>query len=176
MLYAITLFLHAWLRWIILGLCSVQLIRSLQGMQQDRALGPLDKRLGLGLLISVDVQLLLGLLLFGWLSPVTDAAFADMRAAMKYAPLRFFVAEHTFGMVLFVIGIHLTRILAKKKPTARAAHRTTAIGLGIALLIALLSIPWPSRPYGRPLLRLPVAEHPPVTWVPAPQRTGSAYT
>lgn len=153
MLYVPVLFLHSWMRWMVLILCSLTLLGALRGVVTGRAAGRTEQRLGWLMVLCVDLQLLLGLLLFLWLSPLPAAAFRDLRSAMKIAPLRFFSIEHGTTMLLFAFGVHLTRVLARRRPTPRGRHAVTAIGLVLSLGLALAAIPWPGRSYGRPYLR-----------------------
>jgi hypothetical protein len=67
--------------------------------------------------------------------------------------LRFFAVEHITGMLVVVVVAHLGRVKTQRPQQASARHRAAAIWYGAAVLIALVSIPWPFLPYGRPLLR-----------------------
>ena len=68
--------------------------------------------------IALDVQFLIGLLLYVWLSPFIRDAWADMGATMRNAPLRFFAVEHVTGML---IGIALAHV--GKSKIGKAADR-----------------------------------------------------
>lgn len=153
MLYVPVLFLHSFMRWLVLLLCTLTLLGALRGVLTGRAAGRIEQRIGWLMVLCVDLQLLLGLLLYLWLSPLPAAAFRNLRAAMKIAPLRFFGIEHGTTMLLFVLGVHLTRVLARRRATPRGRHGVTAVGLLLSLGLALAAIPWPGRPYGRPYLR-----------------------
>jgi hypothetical protein len=99
-----------------------------------------------------DVQFLLGLTLYVFLSPFTHAAFADLGAAMKNSGLRFWAVEHLVGMLIAIALVHVGRARARKTDSLRR-HRVAATFFGLALVVLLGSIPWPGLPYGRPLLR-----------------------
>jgi hypothetical protein len=70
---------------------------------------------------------------------------------MGDSALRFFLVEHAFGMLLAVTLAHIGRIRIRKAADDGRRHRSAAIYFGIALVLVLLSIPWPGMPAGRPL-------------------------
>ena len=120
-LYSTVLLLHSWLRWVALVLGVVTTIAALVGRGSNSA--PAADRLGLFFMIVLDVQLLLGLLLYFALSPVTAAAFKDFGAAMRDPALRFWAVEHAATMLLAVILAHVGNVLARKATDARVeAH------------------------------------------------------
>jgi hypothetical protein len=65
--------------------------------------------------------------------------------------LRFFLVEHTAGMIVALALAHIGSVRIRKASEARKRHRTAAIFFGLALLLILGSIPWPGMPAGRPL-------------------------
>ena len=103
--------------------------------------------------MSLDVQMLIGLILYVFLSPVTASGFADMRLTMRDPILRFFVVEHIVGMIIAVALTHVGRARVRKASEAFARHRTVLIFIGLAMVALLLSIPWPGMPGGRELFR-----------------------
>jgi hypothetical protein len=103
--------------------------------------------------LALDVQFLVGLILYLWASPFTTAAFLDLGAAMRNAPLRFFVVEHLFGMVAALGLAHVGRVRLRRAADSAQRHKTALIFFGLALVIILVSIPWPGMPAGRPLFR-----------------------
>lgn len=147
-MYNTFLVFHNILRWVVLigGLLAVG--RAIWGWQGKKAWTPLDSQFGLIFTIGMDVQLLLGLLLYFVLSPITTTAFADFGGAMADSNVRFFVVEHIFGMVLAVVLVHVGRSRAKKAADALSKHKTAAIFFTLALLVVLAAIPW-SRPLFR---------------------------
>ena len=150
MAYLITLMLHSWLRWLVLASGLIATVRALAA--GSRQWTEADDRAGLLFTVMLDVQVLLGLLLYLWLSPITHQAFGDIGAAMKDASLRFWVVEHIFGMVIALALAHVGRVRIRKTDPARRP-RVAAIFFGLTLVVIVASIPWPAAPYGRPLLR-----------------------
>jgi hypothetical protein len=153
-LYQLILTLHSWLRWVALFLAILVTLRALAGWSGRRPWLPRDERLSLFLTIALDVQLLLGLALYLFLSPLTAAAFDDFGAAMRVPPLRYWAVEHSTLMVVAIVLVHVGRVVARRaSDTSR--HARMAIFAGLATLAMLAATPWPGMANARPLLRLP---------------------
>ncbi|HYH40538.1 MAG TPA: hypothetical protein VD867_01025 [Burkholderiales bacterium] len=105
-------------------------------------------------MITLDIQMLLGLLLYLVLSPFTRQAMSDMGTAMKVSALRFFVVEHLFGMLVAVALTHIGIAKIRRASGDARRHRTALIFFSLALLAIFASIPWPGMPAGRPLFRI----------------------
>lgn len=141
-MYSFVLTLHNILRWLVLILGVVAVVRAFIGWFGARAWTTLDDNLGRSFTISMDLQLLLGLLLYLFLSPITTSAFANFSAAMADSSTRYFLVEHSLMMVIAVILAHVGRARARRQETDTAKYRTTAIFFGLALLVLLLAVPW----------------------------------
>ena len=148
-MYPIVLFLHSWVRWIVAIAAVAAVARAFYGWLGKKGWAKLDDQLGLLFSTSLDVQMLLGLILYFFLSPITQAAFKNLGAAMSDATLRFFTLEHLLYMLVAVVLGHVGRALSKKATEPVAKHRMAAILFGLATLAILLAIPW-----SRPLFRL----------------------
>lgn len=142
MLYAPLLIVHSWLRWAVLLVGGAALVRG--GRKSPLALA------WLGLL---DLQLVIGIALYGWLSPMTSVAFADFRGAMKDPVLRFWAVEHAFAMLLAVIVAHVGRIISKRTDDDARAARIMRVTIALSLLCIVAGVPWSIMKYGRPLFR-----------------------
>ena len=105
--------------------------------------------------IALDIQLLIGLILYVALSPFTRAAFGDMGAAMRDGALRYWAVEHLAGMVIAVALAHIGRVRMRRAADNEARYKIAAMFVALAFVVILLSIPWPGMASGRPLLRLP---------------------
>jgi hypothetical protein len=152
-MYDLLLFAHSWLRWLVLLAVLMAVARAAGGVSTRRPWTPVDDRAGLWMTASLDLQMLIGIVLYGFLSPVTKSAFVDMAAAMRAAPIRFFVVEHPVGMIVAIALAHIGRGRVGKAATSEAKHKTALIFFGLALLVLLLSIPWPVGPGARSLFR-----------------------
>ena len=152
MVYLLTLTLHSWFRWLVLLLGLIALVRAISGMTGRRSWTSIDDRAGFLFTMSLDLQVLIGLILYAWLSPITHEAFRDFSGAMKSIGLRFWAVEHIFGMVVALALAHVGRVRIRKADSSRR-HKLALIFFGLAFVAILASIPWPGTPYGRPLLR-----------------------
>ena len=147
------LVLHNILRWAILlfGLWTV--INALTGVMSKRAFSASDDKSNLFFMISCDIQLLLGLLLF-FFNAWFDKLKSGMGAAMKDPFTRFFTVEHALIMIIAWVLVHAGRTSVKRATTDASKHKKMLLFFGIALLLILASIPWPFREsVARPLLR-----------------------
>lgn len=148
--YDITLILHNITRWIVVIAGVLAAVRAVVGWLGSRQWSDLDNRLGLIFTISMDVQVLLGLLLYFVLSPITTNAFSNFGQAMTEAGTRFYLVEHSALMVVALILAHVGRSLSKRAQDDRARHTRAAIFFVLSLVAITVAIPWASRP----LLRL----------------------
>jgi hypothetical protein len=151
-MYFAALGLHSWLRWAIVILGVLAVIRALGG-RGGRPWSAGDEAVGRWFVTAIDVQFLLGVLLYAFLSPITRVAFADFGGAMANAGLRFWAVEHLLGMVIATALAHVGRVKVRNANSDRRKHGLAAIFFGLALIILLASIPWPGMPAGRPLFR-----------------------
>lgn len=152
-MYADVLLVHSWFRYIVLGLGLWLLITIVQGLLEGRPWARVDERLHVAFLAALDAQLLLGLSLYFLLSPISAQALADLGAAMKDPPLRFFGVEHSATMLLAVIIAHVGRVLSKRK-SSTARYRTLLWTQLLWALLTFAAIPWPMLDVGRPLFRM----------------------
>ncbi len=150
-MYTTVLVVHSWLRWVVLIAGLVAWARSIAGLSRG-AWTRADDRAGFWFVTALDLQLLIGLALYFFLSPYTTAALHGFGAAMKDSTLRFWAVEHVFGMVIGVVLAHIGRARVRRGDE-RQRHRTVAIFFGLALVAIALAVPWPWSSHGRPLLR-----------------------
>ena len=141
-MYGFVLAVHNIVRWVVLIAGIVAAIRALIGWFGKKEWTKQDRLLGIIFTSSVDVQLLLGILLYFVLSPITKGAFGDFGAAMGIKDMRFFAVEHVFFMVLALVFAHLGSALPKKVDEAAAKHKRAAIWFSLAVLTILAGIPW----------------------------------
>ena len=152
-MYTALLTLHSYLRWVVLILAVLALARAIAGVAQRRPWTPADDSAAKWFTIGLDVQLLVGQLLYLVFSPFTMSAWSDIGGAMRDSTTRFVVIEHPFGMLIALVLAHIGRARIRKSRDSARRHRTALIFFGLAIVIVFLTIPWPGRPGGRPLLR-----------------------
>jgi uncharacterized membrane protein YozB (DUF420 family) len=144
-MYTFFLAVHNIMRWIVVVLAIIALVRAYWGWFGKRKWSQTDRKVGMFFSISLDVQLLLGLILYFVLSPITRAAIQNLGAAMSNSDLRFFAVEHFFFMLVAVIMVHVGTITSRKAIDDVSKHRRAAIWFSVAVVIILVGIPW-SRP------------------------------
>ena len=141
---------HNLLRWIILILLFVAFYRHL--LAKARTFNATDRKIGRALMISCDITFLIGL--YQWITGPLGLKMiqnAGMSVVMKDRVTRFWAIEHTIGMLIAIILVHIGYSFAKKNIEDSAKHKRSMIFYGLALLIILISIPWPFRELiGRP--------------------------
>jgi hypothetical protein len=152
-MYELTLMLHSWLRWaaLLTGIAATaMLLFSGRDLQAART----ADRWGLIFTITLDLQLLLGLLLYVALSPITSAIFDNFGAAMRDPAARFWAVEHVSLMLFAVIIAHVGRVLARKAAAPGAKKTRLLVCFTLAVIAMLAATPWPGMPAGRPLFRV----------------------
>jgi len=146
-MYPTILTLHSYARWIVVALGVWAIVSVLPSrLGRSSRTSPLP---GLLFSIGLDVQMLIGVLLYVALSPLTAAAMQDMGGAMRNGGLRFWAVEHPVLMILAVVFGHLGR----PGRGSRDVGRRAMLWFGLALLAILLATPWPFMPQGRPWVR-----------------------
>ena len=145
--------LHNFLRWVILLLLVFSIIKSYTGWQQKKVFTPADKKVWLFTMITAHITLLIGLyqLFFGRYGIISKGLPEGVNI-MKDKFYRFFLVEHPTGMIIAIILITLGHGMAKKAVSDETKFRKAFWYFIIALVIILITIPWPFRQIvGRPL-------------------------
>ena len=88
-MYLIVLAIHSWTRWLLVLGTFALLIRS--GFRRNLPYTSTDQIMASSFLWILNLQFLLGLMLYFFLSPITHAAFSDLSAAFENPVLRFFL-------------------------------------------------------------------------------------
>lgn len=146
-MYQGLLHLHSTLRWVILLLLLVAIYNSITNKNKDFTNG--HRKTGLFLLIASDITLLIGV--YQWITGNLGLkAFQSfgMSGVMKNSVYRFYAVEHTIGMLVAIILIHVAYSYSKKAVPGPQKHKRSLLLYGLALLIILISIPWPFREVG----------------------------
>jgi uncharacterized membrane protein YozB (DUF420 family) len=139
--------LHSVLRWIILILLLAAIYKSFA--DRSGAFTSTHKKLGLFLMISCDIMLLLGS--YQWITGplgLKNIQAIGMKEVMTNSYYRFYGIEHITAMVIAIILVHVGKSYAKKNIPDATKHQRTVLFFALALLIILISIPWPFRMVG----------------------------
>ncbi len=137
------LHLHNFMRWVVLLTALYAIIQGLGGMSGNKSFNPGGKRAGLFYLISCDIQLLLGLFLYfknHWFAVLTAGS-----ETMKNATLRFFSLEHSLGMIIAIVLVHIGYSATKKNIEDKAKFKKLFWFSLISFIIIMATIPWPFR-------------------------------
>jgi len=141
---------HSLLRWVVIVACLWALMRVWSGFFGRSEWTRKDQMAGLVFTSLLNIQLILGLILYG-ISPITRAAMSNFAAAMKDGTLRFFAVEHLAGMLLAVVIAQVGYSISKRATTDRRKFLRAAVAYSLAAVLIVASIPWPFMKYGRPL-------------------------
>ncbi len=141
-MYTGLLHAHNGFRWLVLLALVVSVVLAISGWLGKREWKKTDNLFNLILVIFTDLQFLVGLVLYAFVSPITKTAFQNFGAAMKNPDLRFYAVEHILLMVVALVLIHIGRSKSKKASSSVKKHRTAAIFYTLSLVLILAGIPW----------------------------------
>ncbi len=142
-MYAIVNFIHSYWAYLVLVVLIVTTINSILGFVSDREYSARDMRLALFTLITMHIQLLIGIVL--WIvSPNGIGAIQDhgMGGVMKLDVVRKLAIEHPTLMIVAVILVTIGYSKHKKKLVSKPKLKTLAIFYTLALIAILAIIPW----------------------------------
>jgi hypothetical protein len=141
-MYTGLLHTHNMFRWLVLIVIVLAVVFAFIGWFNKRDWNKKDNTTGLILTIFMDIQFLVGIILYAFVSPLTKVAFNNFGAAMKNADLRFYAVEHILLMIIALVLVHIGRSKSKKAVAPWKKHRAATIYYGIALVLILVGIPW----------------------------------
>jgi len=147
-MYTTVLVIHSWVRWVAL-VAGIGATFAALRRQNSTA-----ERWALVTMMTLDIQMLLGLLLYLVVSPNMAAIRANFGEAMQDPASRFWAVEHLTAMLVAVILAHVGRVLARKAKTPDALRSRLLVCFGLATVLMIVGMPWPGRPAGRPLIRI----------------------
>ena len=148
--YAPVLFAHSWVRWIVVLLLALVVIRAITGRGSWTAL---DERLHVFGVSALDLQVTLGLWLYVLASPLSRAFLANPGGTMPDSVIRFYGLEHVTMMILGLAVVHVGRARSKRESNGDTRRRTVLRWTAVGLLLILSGVPWPFLKAGRPLVR-----------------------
>ena len=146
-MYPYVLGLHNIVRWVVLavGIWAVILVwRGWLGRRQWTSAEARATRAFVGVL---DLQFLVGLVLFAVFSPLTRQAFGNIGAAMRDAPVRYFLLEHPVIMIAAIAAAHMGSVQVRGATNDAERFQRASIWFGLALAAIAGFVPW-----ARPLL------------------------
>lgn len=128
---------HSGLRYVVLLLLIIAIVNAISGIRKGEYLKK-DKMINLFAMISLHIQLLLGLIVYinYWLLKVPEGM------AMKM-PMRFYTVEHITMMLAAIVIVTIGRKKAEKRPNEIQKHKKILQFYALGLIIIFLAIPWP---------------------------------
>jgi hypothetical protein len=151
-MYTTVLALHSWIRWIALVAGVGVTLAALRGKVQGES--SIADRWAMVAMMALDIQMLVGLILYLGLSPNMQEILNHFGESMRRADTRFWAVEHITAMIGAVALSHVGRVLARKAKVPASKRSRLLVTFGLATLLMLVGMPWPGRPGGRPLFRL----------------------
>lgn len=142
-LYKIIDHAHSGLRYVVLALLLVAIFQAL-GKRRGGEVYPEKNKVALYAFMATHVQLLLGLILYLFLSPYVVFDENTMSSAIN----RFYTVEHIFGMLIGITLITVGYLKAKRQAGINRGWKTIALFYTLGLLVILAMIPWPFRNLG----------------------------
>ena len=140
------LHLHNLLRWIILVLLLLSILKSYTGMTSKKTFEASDKKIWLFTMIAAHITLLLGL--YQWMLGrygIFSYVKPEGISMMKDPYLRFFQMEHPVSMILAILMITLGYGMAKKNVDDQTKYKKAFRYFMLALVLILAAVPWPFR-------------------------------
>lgn len=135
-MYGTFLLLHSVVRYVVLILLLVLIVKSLMGWMNKSEFKPGDNKISLFTLIATHTQFLLGLILYLFVSP-----FVKFNSeTMSNRDLRYWTVEHLLMMLIAVVLITIGRSTMKKLPDGTSKHKRLFIFNTIALVLILAAI------------------------------------
>lgn len=142
-IYPILVHIHSSLRWLVLLFIIAAIVNAGLKLTRKSSSNCNDCAFNRLALIFMHLQLVLGLVLY-FISPkvVFDAT------SMKDSLLRFFLVEHIGLMIIAVILITIGYVKSDRAVDELKKQKQVLVYFSIALLLILVSIPWPFRGFG----------------------------
>jgi len=114
---------------------------SIVGLKSNKDLVIMHRKFSLYALISVHIQILLGVISYTK-SHFTVSAMSNFGAAMKDSILRLFAVEHPLMMLIGAALITIGYIKSKKAVEDKVKYKKVLVFYSIGLLLFLSRIPW----------------------------------
>jgi hypothetical protein len=141
--------IHSIVRWLVVLAAALALVTAYRGWSGKRAWGAFENTTGMLFTSLFDLQATLGLVLYFIVSPITTAIYRNFGATLADPLGRYFTFEHMLPMLVALAVAHIGRSRSKKATTDQGKFRQAAIFFTIAVVIVLVSIPWPFMPVAR---------------------------
>lgn len=139
-MYQTVQFIHSYWAYLVLAVLVVATINSLAGFFSKKEYGAKDMRLALFTLITMHLQLLIGLVL--WFASPNGMSALGQEGTMSNAGSRQLALEHPLLMIIAVVLITIGYSKHKKQRLSTAKFKKLAIFYTLGLIAVLAIIPW----------------------------------
>jgi len=119
--------IHSLWRWVVLIVVLVAFVRGLIGWLRGGDWTSNDRTLAMLATTALDIQLVIGILLYG--------------AGQHWKSGAFIAYIHPLIMIIAIAIAHIFSVRARRAATPIAKHRTLAIGLFLTLFLVSAAIP-----------------------------------
>lgn len=136
-------FIHSKWAYLVLLVLVLATFNALIKFFGDKEFDAKDFRISLFALITMHIQLLIGIILFfmkDYFSRIEQVG--GMGEVMKNSGLRNLIIEHPLTMIIAVVLVTIGYSKHKKKLTSRPKFKMLAIFYTLALILVLAKIPW----------------------------------
>lgn len=134
--------IHSYLRYIVLLLTLLVAIQSLMGMTGKGTFKSGNKKSALFMMISCDIQLLVGLAVFFMNDHLGRL---KMPGGMADKTTRFFALEHPLSMLIGIVLVHVGYTVVKKNVDDSRKFKKLFWCSLIAFLLFVGQTPWPFK-------------------------------
>ncbi len=152
-MYHPLLYIHSYVRWGILLLAIYLVVVGIQLWRSQTSESDKFKRYLSWYVILLDIQTLIGFIMYLFFSPQVQHAFQDFGGAMQRTDLRFWAVEHPLMMLIVLALGHIAKVKLNRAVDALRGIKTATIYIAISLAILLFVIPWPFSWIARPFFR-----------------------
>lgn len=135
--YTMLKHLHSGWRYVVLALLIITVISAFAGWFGKNNYTNGNRKLNLFAMISMHIQLLIGLALY-FMSPKVN--LGDFGAAMKNTMSRYWTVEHALMMIIAIVLITIGHSRSKKAGSGVNKHKAVAIFYTLSLIVVLVAI------------------------------------
>lgn len=140
-MYTTVQFLHSYWAYLVLAVLVITTINSIIGFVGDKEYGAKDMRLALFTLITMHIQLLIGIVV--WLvSPLGLGYIRENGMGGMASEIRKLALEHPTLMIVAIVLVTVGYSKHKKKLVSKPKFKLLAIFYTLALIAILAMIPW----------------------------------
>jgi len=140
-MYTTVQFVHSLWAFLVLGVLVITTINSLIGFFGKKEYGAKDMRLALFTLITMHLQLLIGIVLF-FVSPNGFSAIKNNGMGGLSSAARNLAVEHPTLMIIAIVLVTIGYSKHKKQRLSTPKFKKLAIFYTLALIAVLAMIPW----------------------------------